>query len=101
MLNGEALGVLEPLMRKKASCWDSQLRILERGPRRFGSVADRDCKMVIITPMAALVTTFALARKSFVSLTGNILAQAGTAGSLANARRPSRVALWTSSCAAI
>ena len=101
MLKGEALGVLEPLMRKKASCCDSQLRILDSGPRRFGSVAERDDRMVMMTPMAALVTMFAFARKSGVSLTGKMFAQAGTGGWLAMESSPSRVALWTSSWAAI
>jgi hypothetical protein len=101
VLKGEALGVLEPLMRKKVSCWDSTLRILERGLRRLGSVLARDDRKVIMTPIAALVTTFALARKSFVSLTGKIVVQAGIIGSIASSRRPSRVALWTSSWAAI
>jgi len=102
VLKGEALGVFEPAMRKKASCWDSQLKMLESGPMRFVSPLDEsDCRMVMITPIAALVTMFALARKSFVSFTGNIVAHAGTADSFANARRPSRVALWTSSWAAI
>lgn len=36
VLKGEALGELVPLMRKKASCCDSQTRIDERGPRRLG-----------------------------------------------------------------
>lgn len=62
VLKGEALGVLEPLMRKKVSCWDSTLRILERGPRRLGSVPARDDRKVMMTPIAALVTMFALAR---------------------------------------
>lgn len=101
VLKGEALGVLDPLMRKKVSCWDSTLRILERGPRRLGSVPARDVRKVIMTPIAALVTIFALARKSLVSLTGKIVVQAGPIGSIASSRRPSRVALWTSSWAAI
>ncbi len=101
MLKGEAEGVLEPEMRKKASCWDSQLRMLERGPRRFGSVPARDWRIVMMTPIAALVTRLALARKSGVSFTGKMVAQAGTADSFASERRPSRVALWTSSWAAI
>ena len=88
-------------MRKKASCWDSQLRILDSGPRRLGSVAERDCRIVMITPMAALVTMLAFARKSGVSLTGKMVAQAGTGDWLAMERRPSSVALWTSSWAAI
>lgn len=36
-----------------------------------------------------------------MSLTGKIVVQAGTIGSIASSRRPSRVALWTSSWAAI
>jgi len=42
VLNGEALGVLEPEMRKKASCCDLTLRILESSPRRLGSVPERN-----------------------------------------------------------
>jgi hypothetical protein len=54
-----------------------------------------------MTPIAALVTMFALARKSLVSVTVLIFAQAGTVGSFTDCKRPSRVALCTSSCAAI
>ena len=36
--------------------------------------------MEMITPIAALVTTFALARNSLVSFTGKIVTQAGIVG---------------------
>lgn len=55
----------------------------------------------MMTPIAAEVTIFALARKSLVSVTDLIDWQAGTGGTIASPKRPSKVALWTNSWAAI
>ena len=70
VLKGEGLGVLDPVIRKNVSCWDSVLRIADSGATRFGSEDAMDARMVMMTPIAAPVITFALDMKSCVSLTG-------------------------------